>query len=69
MGWQFTPGLFAMLGTPPAMGRTFTPEDGAAGRDDLVVLSDGLWRRRFDARPMWSVRQSNSMGGPTRSPA
>ena len=40
-----------MLGTPPAMGRTFTREDGGAGRDDLVVLSDGLWRRRFDARP------------------
>ena len=50
VGWQFTPGLFAMLGTPPVRGRTFTPEDAGAGRDDLVVLSDGLWRRRFDAR-------------------
>jgi putative ABC transport system permease protein len=50
VGWQFTPGLFAMLGAPPAMGRTFTRADGAAGRDNLVVLSDALWRRRFDAR-------------------
>ena len=50
VGWQFTPGLFAMLGTPPAIGRTFTRADGEVGRDNLVVLSDGLWRRRFDAR-------------------
>ena len=25
VGWQFTPGLFAMLGTPAAQGRTFLP--------------------------------------------
>ncbi len=49
-GWQFTPGLFATLGAPAAMGRTFGPEDGEAGRDNVVVLSDRLWRRRFDAR-------------------
>jgi len=50
VGWQFTTGLFAMLGTPAAIGRTFVPEDGEAERDSVVVLSDGLWRRRFDAR-------------------
>ena len=38
-------------------------EDGEAGRDDLVVLSDGLWRRRFDARPDVVGTQSSSMGG------
>ena len=52
-GWpvgSFAPGLFATLGAPAAMGRTFGPEDGEAGRDNVVVLSDRLWRRRFDAR-------------------
>ena len=64
VGWQFTPGLFAMLGAPAAMGRTFTPEDGDAGRDDLVVLSDrplapAVRRptrcRRDDGRARWSL--------------
>jgi predicted permease len=49
VGWQFTTGLFAMLGTPAALGRTLVPEDGDAGRDGVVVLSDELWRRRFSA--------------------
>jgi predicted permease len=50
-GWQFTPGLFSLLGSPPALGRTFLPDEGQSGRDAVVVLSDDLWRRRFDARP------------------
>ena len=49
-GWQFTPGLFALLGSGPAAGRTFLPDEGQPGRDAVVVLSDDLWRRRFDAR-------------------
>ncbi|HEY7499563.1 MAG TPA: ABC transporter permease [Vicinamibacterales bacterium] len=51
VGWQFTPGLFPMLGVPPALGRTFGPGDAEPGRDNVVVLSDGLWRRRFGADP------------------
>jgi putative ABC transport system permease protein len=43
---------FALLGVAPAHGRTFRPdEDEVAGRDAVVVLSDGLWRRRFGADP------------------
>ena len=34
----------------PAAGRTFLPDEGQPGRDAVVVLSDDLWRRRFDAR-------------------
>ena len=49
-GWQFTPGLFALLGSRPAAGRTFLPSDGQPGGEAVVVLSDDLWRRRFDAR-------------------
>ena len=49
-GWQFTAGLFSLLGTPPAAGRTFLPDEGQPGRDAVVVVSDDLWRRRFDAR-------------------
>jgi putative ABC transport system permease protein len=48
VGQQFTPGLFAALGTPAALGRTLVDGDGGPGRDNVVVLSDRFWRRRFD---------------------
>ena len=50
VGQQFSPGHFTMLGTPAALGRTLVESDGAAGRSDVVVLSDRFWRRRFGAR-------------------
>ena len=44
-------GWLAMLGAQTQIGRL--PADGEAqpGADDVVVLSDGLWRRRFNADP------------------
>jgi putative ABC transport system permease protein len=50
-GWQFTPNLFSILGVNAALGRTFLPDDGQAGRDNVVVIGDALWRRRFNADP------------------
>ena len=46
-----TPSLFTTLGVEAALGRTFLAEEGERGRDDAVLLSDGLWRRRFGADP------------------
>jgi putative ABC transport system permease protein len=46
-----SPEFFATLGISPAMGRAFSAEEVAPGRDDVVVLSDGLWRRLFQASP------------------
>jgi putative ABC transport system permease protein len=43
--------LFATLGVTPAVGRAFTPEEDAAGGPPAVILSDGLWRRRFGGDP------------------
>src|SRR5262245_3964952 len=44
-------GLFATLGVAPALGRSFTPEEDTAGGAPAVILSDGLWRRRFGGDP------------------
>jgi predicted permease len=43
--------LLAMLGVALAAGRVFLPEENGAGRDNVVVLSDSLWRRRFGSDP------------------
>src|SRR6202161_3320671 len=43
--------FFPMLGVQAQHGRVFLPEEGRAGRERVVLLSDGLWRRRFGADP------------------
>jgi predicted permease len=40
-----------MLGVQPQIGRMLRPDDDRPGAPAVVVLSDRLWRRRFDARP------------------
>lgn len=42
---------FAVLQAKPALGRFFAADEDWDGRDDEVVLSDGLWRERFHANP------------------
>jgi putative ABC transport system permease protein len=42
-----TSGLFHLLGRSAALGRTFSPGEHA----QIVVLSDGYWRRRFGGDP------------------
>jgi len=43
--------FFTMLGITPAGGRFFTAGDDAAEAARTVVISDGLWKRRFGGRP------------------
>jgi len=46
-----TVSLFSVLGARVALGRSFTAEEDQQGRDRVVLISDGLWRRRFGADP------------------
>jgi predicted permease len=46
-----TPSFFHVLGVDAALGRTFTEDEGVAGRNQVVLLSDGFWRRQFNADP------------------
>lgn len=55
--------FFDVLGTEPAVGRTFTPdEEGPAHR--VAVLSHGLWNRRFGADPGIIGRSLTLSGAP-----
>jgi putative ABC transport system permease protein len=47
VSWNY----FDMLGVRPALGRGFTADDDRRETSPVVLLSDGLWRRRFGADP------------------
>ena len=48
---RVTPNLFGMLGVHTLLGRTFTDAEGQAGGPAVVLLSEGLWRKTFQADP------------------
>ena len=48
-GLRVTASFFKVLAVPPFLGRTFVREEEEAGRDREVVLSYGLWTRRYGA--------------------
>src|ERR1044071_3297104 len=50
-GAVVSPTLFPLLGVEPIKGRVFAKDEGAEGRDDVVVISARLWERRFNADP------------------
>ena len=51
VGLQATAGFFAVAGRVPQLGHFFTAADDVPGAAPVVVLSDGLWRRRFGGDP------------------
>jgi len=51
LGAEVTATLFPLLGLRPVAGRVFTAEEDQPGRNQVVVLDEGLWRRRFGADP------------------
>lgn len=43
--------FFSMLGTPLAMGRSFTDAELSLGSDQVVVITDSFWRSHFGNDP------------------
>jgi putative ABC transport system permease protein len=48
-GAQVSAGLFDLLGVRPVLGRTFHADENEPGRQQVAILSHGLWQQRFGA--------------------
>jgi predicted permease len=55
---------FSVLGVHAALGRDFRPEEDAPAATPVVILSDELWRRRFNGDPGIVGKTIGLNGGP-----
>jgi putative ABC transport system permease protein len=48
---RVSPRFFSVLGTPPLLGRAFSPEEDLFNGPTAAIISERLWGRRFGADP------------------
>ena len=51
IGAKISPALFDVLGIPPMLGRSFTRDEDAPGRNAVVIITHGFWQRRLAGDP------------------
>jgi putative ABC transport system permease protein len=56
--------VFETIGVAPALGRGFRAEEDAPKQNAVIVISDGMWRRRFGADPGILGRSVTLSGSP-----
>jgi putative ABC transport system permease protein len=61
-GAVVTPSLFSVLGVQASKGRVFTAEEFGEGNDNVVVVSERLWKRKFNSDPGLVGRQLSING-------
>jgi putative ABC transport system permease protein len=61
-GAVVTPSLFPVLGVEPIRGRGFTQNEFGEGNDNVVVISERLWKRRFNSDPGFVGKQLSLNG-------
>ena len=61
-GRQVSAGFFSVLGTPPAQGRDFLPEDDRAGAQPVVILGHSF-SQRFQGETRLAVGRTITMDG------
>src|SRR6476661_10396037 len=49
-GEMISAGFFEILGVNPLMGRAFTANEDRLGANPTVMITEGLWKRKFGAR-------------------
>jgi predicted permease len=54
--------FFRLFGNAPVLGRSFTPEEDLPKGGNVIIISDGLWKRRYASDPN-IVGRSASVGG------
>jgi putative ABC transport system permease protein len=64
LGTALTGGMMAMLHVRPQLGRVITETDARPGFDQVVVISDAMWRTRFDGNRE-AIGQSIKLGEKT----
>ena len=47
LSFQISHDFLPMFGVPPHLGRFFTEEESQLGKNDVAIISFGLWQRRF----------------------
>src|SRR5690348_12842762 len=50
-GYVVTANFLDTLKVRPLLGRGFLPEEGQPGKDQVIIMSYGLWQRRFGGSP------------------
>ena len=60
-GLHVTEGYFRLFGAPVLLGRTFSPQEDSPNGGKVVVLSYGLWQRKFGGNPK-VIGQALSLG-------
>ncbi len=63
-GMQVGDGYFSLMRVEPILGRDFLPEEQIDGKDRVIILTYGLWQRRFGGDPRTVGREISLSGRP-----